>query len=300
MNMKNYFTIEENMKGKTAIITGGTSGIGRTCVEMFCETGVNVVAVGRNTKAGEELEEQINQKGKGQCLFLHCDIRNTEQICEVVQKTADTFGKINVLVNCAGIYPRQARIDEWEEEEINDVLRVNLNSVLMFCKYAMPYLRASKGSIINVSSVHGSTSVQGAVAYDASKGAIDAITRTLAIDEAPNGVRVNNIKPGLIATAMFETSTAQQPDPESFRKWSDQTQWIGRPGRPEEVAYAILFFASDQASFITGAELFVSGGYEYGEGPKIPSPFVHWDEPHIIPQADLESWTHHITLSSLL
>ncbi|SHI86757.1 NAD(P)-dependent dehydrogenase, short-chain alcohol dehydrogenase family [Dethiosulfatibacter aminovorans DSM 17477] len=277
----NYFSIEENMNGKIAFVTGGTSGIGKTCVEMFCEVGMNVVTIGRRNLLGKKLEEDINSKGKGICKFLECDVCDVNRLQEVVDETVKIFGRIDVLVNCAGINPLQARIDEWSEDDLDNIINVNLKSYLLASKYAMPYLRASKGSIVNIGSVHGTTSVQGAVGYDATKGAIDSITRTMAIDEALNGVRVNNVKPGLISTEMLDTFVEQQSDPKSYIKWNNEIQWMGRAGKPEEVAYAVLFLASDQASFITGAELFVSGGYEYGEGKKILNPFTKWDDPNI-------------------
>jgi NAD(P)-dependent dehydrogenase (short-subunit alcohol dehydrogenase family) len=271
-----YISIEQDMHGKTAIITGGTSGIGKACVEMFCEVGVNVVTMGRRKELGERIAEEINAKGKGKCVFFECDVRNTERIREIIEETVRMFGKLDVLVNCAGYFPGQRRVDDWSIEELTDIINTNLMAYIVASKYAMPYLRDSRGSIVNIGSVHGTTSVQGSVGYDATKGAIDAITRTMAIDEAEYGVRVNNVKPGLIATEMFEITTSRQKDKEGFVKWNNDIQWMGRPGRAEEVAYAVLFLASGQASFITGAELMVTGGYELGEGPKVKNPYLDW------------------------
>lgn len=271
-----YFSIEENMRGKTAIITGGTSGIGKACVKMFCEVGVNVVTIGRRISLGTELEQSINKNNKGKCIFLECDVRDVDRLNEVVQFTVEKFGGINILVNCAGYFPGQRRLDDWSIDELHDIINTNLMSYLALSKFALPYLRASKGNIVNIGSVHGTTSVQGSSGYDATKGAIDAITRTLAIDEAENGVRVNNVKPGLIATEMFQTTISRQKDPDGFRDWNNKIQWLGRPGCADEVAYAVLFLASDQASFITGAELMVTGGYEIGEGLKANNPFLDW------------------------
>ena len=273
-----YVSIEESLREKTVIITGGTSGIGKACAEMFAQIGCNTVILGQRAEVGEKIAEDLSRQSPGKCMFTVCDVRQEDQVKKAIETAAGVFGKINVLVNSAGIYPLTARIDEWPREEMERVLQTNLWGTLWCCKYAMPYLRAAGGNIVNIGSVHGTTSVQGAVAYDASKGAIDSITRTLAIDEAENGVRVNNIKPGLIDTEMYRSSVKKQKDPQKFEEWSASTQWLGRPGRAEEVAYAVLFLASDQASFITGAELIVSGGYEYGEGPKKLSPFVCWDE----------------------
>ena len=264
------------MKGKTAIITGGTSGIGKACVRMFCENGANVVTMGRRKELGDALAGEINERGKGKCTFYECDVRNVERLKGIIDKTAQEYGTINILVNCAGYFPGQRRADEWSFDELEDIIHTNLMAYLAASQYALPYLRTSRGNIVNIGSVHGTTSVQGSVGYDATKGAIDSITRTLAIDEAGNGVRVNNVKPGLIATEMFEATTERQKDKDGFIKWNNNVQWMGRPGKAEEVAYAVLFLASDQASFITGAELMVSGGYELGEGLKVCNPYLEW------------------------
>lgn len=271
-----YNSIENLLKGKIAIITGGTSGIGKACVEMFCEVGANVVTMGRRTDLGKALEEKINAQGKGQMVFYECDVRNYDRIKQIIELTVERYGKLDILVNCAGYFPGQRRIDGWSEEELKDIIDTNLFAYIAASKYAMPYLRLTRGNIVNIGSVHGTTSVQGSVGYDATKGAIDSITRSLAIDEARNGVRVNNIKPGLIVTEMFEKTISRQEDKEGFVKWNNDIQWLGRPGVVDEVAYAVLFLASEQASFITGAELMVSGGYELGEGLNVPNPFLSW------------------------
>ena len=272
-----YKSIESYMKGKTAIITGGTSGIGKACVYMFCEVGADVVTIGRREERGRALEEDINGRPGGRCAYYPCDVRDAQRLEEIVEATVKQFGKLDVLVNCAGYFPSQRPVDQYSIEEIHDVINTNLVAYIAASKYALPHLRKSKGNIVNVGSVHGTTSVEGSAGYDATKGAIDAITRTLAIDEARYGVRVNNIKPGLITTEMFERTISQQEDQEGFVKYNREIQWLGRWGEPEEVARTILFMASDWASFITGAELMVSGGYEIGEGPKLPNPYLSWN-----------------------
>jgi len=273
----NFKSIEACMKDKVAIITGGTSGIGKASVYLFCAAGVNVVTIGRREELGNEIAKDINTQSGGKCVFYSCDVRDVNRIKEIVDATITQFGKLDILVNCAGYFPGQKPIDQFSIDEIRDIIDTNLIAYLAASKYAIPHLRKSKGNIVNVGSVHGTTSVEGAVSYDATKGAIDAVTRTLAIDEARYGVRVNNIKPGLITTEMFEQTISRQDDQEGFKKYNREIQWLGRWGMPEEVARAILFMASDWASFITGAELLVSGGYEIGEGPKLPNPYLSWN-----------------------
>lgn len=267
-------SIEESMRGKTAIITGGTSGLGKACVEVFCDADINVVTMGRRTELGKELEQKTNLRGKGKCVFYECDVRDTDRINEIVELTVKQFGHLDVLVNCAGYFQEQKPVDQRSLEEIRDILDTNLVAYLAACKYALPYLRKTKGNIVNIGSVHGTASAEGCVGYDATKGAIDSITRTLAIDEARYGVRVNNIKPGLIYTEMFEKNIARQEEQEKFVQWHKGIQWMGRWGEPIEVAHAVLFMASDWASYITGAELMVTGGYEIGEGLKVPNEFL--------------------------
>ena len=263
-------SIEEGMKGKIAIITGGTMGIGKACVKAFCYAGVNVVAADRSIDLGNALAKELTGKGPGNCLFFECDVSNTERIKELVEFTVEQFGRIDVLVNCAGYFPLQRPIDEVSIKDFNDILAVNLVAYYAGCKYALPYLRTTKGNIVNIGSVIGTTGDEGAATYCATKGGITSLTRSLAVDEARNGVRVNEIKPGHICNEMFEKTVSRQKDPEAFLAYSEALQWIGRGGTSEEVALAVLFMASEWASFITGAELMVTGGFEIGEGLKKP------------------------------
>jgi NAD(P)-dependent dehydrogenase (short-subunit alcohol dehydrogenase family) len=271
-----YRSVEECVKGKAAFVTGGTMGIGKACVRVFCAAGINVVTVGRSVDKGEALAKEINAQGKGKCIFHECDVTNSKRLQELIDLTAKTFGKLDILVNCAGYFPLQVPIDMTSIEDYKAVLECNLVAYFVAAKHALPYLRTSKGNIINVGSVLGTTGDEGSVAYSSTKGAIHTMTRALAIDEGRNGVRVNEIKPGHICTEMFELTTERQEDKEGFIKYSDGLQWMGRGGSAEECAYAMLFLASDWASFITGIELHVTGGFEIGEGPKLPNPYLKW------------------------
>jgi NAD(P)-dependent dehydrogenase (short-subunit alcohol dehydrogenase family) len=221
---------------------------------------------GRNVAKGEALEAEINKEGKGQCIFMPCDVKNTDRLGEVTDLAAEKFGRLDVLVNCAGYFPAAEPIDEITEDMYIDVIQTNLTPYFMCSKYALPHLRKSRGAIVNIGSIVATTGGSQCQAYCCSKGAIEAFTRSLAIDEARNGVRVNEVKPGHINTEIFEQMLARQEDQESYLSYFDHVQVLGRGGQPEEVAYAVLFLASDWASFITGAELLVSGGYELGEG----------------------------------
>ena len=261
-----YRTLEQTVQGKTAIITGGTAGIGKACVEVFCAAGMNVVTLGRSRDKGLRLAEEINAAGRGQCLFFECDVKNTARIREIVRLTAERFGGIDALVNCAGVFPEPKAIDDVSEEQYRDILENNLVSYFSFCKYSLPYIRQAKGSIVNIGSIIACTGGRHCQAYLSSKGAIEALTRGLALDEATNGVRVNEIKPGHINTEIFQQMLDRSDNPDELRRYFDQVQCLGRGGQPEEVAYAVLFMISGWSSFITGTDLIVSGGYELGEG----------------------------------
>jgi len=273
MNYK--LPIEEEMKGKVAIITGGTSGIGQACVKVFCDAGVNVVTLGRRIENGEALEKEINARGKGKCTYIACDVRDVDRIKFVVEETARLYGRIDTLVNVAGYFPKQHPIDDETCEEFEDVINTNIRSYVMFAKYAMPYLRTSKGSVVNIGSITAHVGVQGCADYLVTKGGIEAFTRGLSFDEAFNGVRVNEIKPGAIQSEISAELYGKDP---AYNDYMQHVQTIGRNGRPEEIAYAALFLASDWASFITGIELLVSGGYEMGESYRQLCPYTKWPE----------------------
>lgn len=272
--MKPYFSIEENMKGKVAFMTGGTRGIGKATVETFVQAGVNVVFVGRGQEDGHELAEELNALGKGEATYMECNVTDHKKLEACIEATYKKYGKLNTLFNCAGVFPAQKPADQYSVEEFNRILDINLVSYFVGIRKALPYLRESKGVILNVGSVLGLQGDEGACAYTATKGAIETMTRTIACDEARNGVRVCEIKPGHINTEMFAITTREQDDPEGFVRYSDSLQWMNRGGEPEEIAYAALFLASDWASFITGTDLLVTGGYEIGEGPKPINPFM--------------------------
>jgi len=271
-----YKRFEESVYGKTAIITGGTSGIGKTCVEVFCAAGVNVITMGRSVENGKKLEQTINEQNKGKCTFYECNIKNSTRLKEIIELSVEEFGRLDILVNCAGYFPEQKPIDCISKEMFEDVLETNLTAYFMGCKYSLPYLRTSKGSIINIGSVVGTVGAEGALAYSCTKGAISSFTRSLAIDEARNGVRVNEVKPGHIATEMFELTTSKVKNPDAYIDYFDHVQWMGRGGRAQEVAYMVLFLGSDWASFITGESIHVSGGYEIGQGVKVPNELLVW------------------------
>jgi NAD(P)-dependent dehydrogenase (short-subunit alcohol dehydrogenase family) len=267
--------IENSFKNKVVIITGGTTGIGRGCVHGFMKYGANVVFCGRNIERGRAVETEMTERySPNRCVFREVDVSDHEQVRELVEFTAKEFGRIDTLVNNAGYFPLQRPSDAITIEEFRNVLDNNLVAYFSGIKYSLPYLRATKGSVINIGSVLGITGDEGSAAYTATKGAIETMTRSIAADEGRYGVRINEIKPGHINTDMFRKTTSMQEDMEGFIKYSDTLQWLGRGGTSAEIACAVMFLASNWASYITGTDLLVSGGYEIGEGPKKKNPYL--------------------------
>jgi len=272
--MNEFFTIEDDMKGKVAFMTGGTSGIGRATVTTFAQAGVNVVFVGRTVERGREIEKELNLLGKGEVTYMECNVTDSDRLEECVKTAAEKYGRLDVLFNCAGVFPPQKPSTSYSLDEYMKILNTNLVPYFVTIKAALPYLRKTRGVIINTGSVLGYQGDEGACAYTATKGAIETMTKTIAIDEARYGVRCVEVKPGHINTEMFLKTTSEQADPKGFVHYSDSLQWLNRGGEPEEIAYAVLFLASGWASFITGTDLYVTGGFEIGEGPKPINPFM--------------------------
>jgi NAD(P)-dependent dehydrogenase (short-subunit alcohol dehydrogenase family) len=263
-------TFMDSIKGLKVIITGGSKGIGKGCAKVFCEAGADVVICSRNESEGELTAREISEKSTGKCEHLKCDVSNPDEVNRLVEYTIKIFGKLDCIINNAGYYPPQRLIDEISIEEFRQIIDTNLIGLFAGCKFALPYLRSSGGSIINMGSVIGSVGQEGASIYTATKGAISSLTKSLAIDEARNGVRVNAVLPGNIISEMYNKNRSRDPDPEEFDRMSNGVQWMGRGGTIEEVGNTCLFLASSGTSFITGAEIYITGGYELGEGQKIP------------------------------
>ncbi len=262
------FSIAEEMKGKVVIVTGGNKGIGKGCAEVFCDVGANVVICGRNVRDGEDTCVEINAKGGGHCDFYRCDVSVEAEIIDLVRFTTDKYGRLDCMINNAAYHPPEKRIDDVPLVEVEDVLRNNFLSVFSGCKYALPHLRKTKGSIINVSSVLQVTGTESVYAYVAAKGAIGSFTKSLAIDEAQHGVRVNALLPGNILTDIYYDNLSREDNPQEFEDYSNHVQWMGRGGQPKEMGMACLFLASSMSSFVTGISLLASGGFEIGEGAK--------------------------------
>ncbi|HZQ05844.1 MAG TPA: SDR family oxidoreductase [Anaerolineae bacterium] len=255
---------------KVTLITGGSKGIGEGCARVFVAAGASVMICARGREAGEALAQELSAKGPGTCHFEPCDVSKPEEIQQVIDKTVALYGRLDCLINNAGWHPPHKTIDEFSIEDFRDLLNLNLVSCFAAAKYALPYIRQVRGSIINMGSIVGEYGQWQATIYCATKGGIQGFTKALAIDEAKHGVRVNAVLPGNIVTQSRIDLEARLENGQAFHDFVEGWQWLGRSGTIEETGQVCLFLASDAASFLTGIELVVTGGQELGQGPRVP------------------------------
>lgn len=246
------------MQDKVAVITGASSGIGRATALLFAGKGAKVVAVGRNEKELGLL--RAGAKGaEGSIKVLLADVSETSQVDRLITETADGFGRIDVLVNAAGIIKNgtveNTTLDDWDK-----MMNINLRSVFYIMQKCVPYLEESKGNIVNVSSVTGPRSFPGVLAYCVSKAAVDQLTRCSALELAEKGIRVNAVNPGVVVTNIHKRGGMNDEAYEKFLEHSKTTHPLGRVGEPAEIAELIFFLASDKAAWITGATYEIDGG----------------------------------------
>jgi NAD(P)-dependent dehydrogenase (short-subunit alcohol dehydrogenase family) len=247
------------LRGKSAIVTGAASGIGRATALLFAGEGATVIAMDRDPKGGASVQHAMASRG-GDGVFVEGDVTSAHDCRRAVNAATARTGRLDALVNVAGII-RRASVVETTEEEWDQVLAVNVKSVYLMGRYAIP-LMASRGggAIVNVSSGWGLVGGRAAAAYCASKAAVVNLTRAMALDHAEQGIRVNCVCPGDTNTAMLlEEARQLGVKPERFVRQAAERP-LGRIGEPDDIARAILYLASDDASFVTGAILVVDGG----------------------------------------
>ena len=252
---------------KVVIITGGSKGIGKGCVEVFVGAGAKIVFCARSSDEGEALARKLNASGPGEANFVQCDVSKVDEMQNLINTTIQKYGQLDCLINNAGWHPPHKPIDDFSVDEFHELLDLNLVSIFAACKFALPHLRKTKGNIINISSLVGAMGQLHATTYVATKGAITAFTKALAIDEAKHDVRVNSVSPGNVYTPLWQEAIDAAPDPKQCRDDGEAAQPLGRMGTIEEVGKLCLFIASD-ATFTTGVDHIISGGAELGYGRK--------------------------------
>ena len=244
---------------RIALITGGNRGIGLATARLFAAEGAQVVLFARDVAAGAAAAGGIPGAH-----FVSGDVTRAADCEHGVAETLRLCGGLDILVNCAGIIHRNRTVEQTSEAEWDATFDVNVKGTFLMCKYALPALRERRGCIVNVSSYVGLVGFAGAAAYAASKAAIINLTRSMALDHAREGIRVNAVRPGSVETDMFHAAWQQFGDVDAAQRLWAEKHPLGRIAAPEEVARAILFLASHDASFITGAALPVDGGITAG------------------------------------
>jgi NAD(P)-dependent dehydrogenase (short-subunit alcohol dehydrogenase family) len=248
----------ERLRGKVAIITGSTLGIGAATARLFVQQGARVVL---NSHIHDAAAERISSElGSGHSLFVQADVADTGAMRDLVDKTIAKFGKVDVLVNNAGMNvfadPLQMTDEEWQR-----CFSVDLEGAWNTTRAVLPFmLEQSAGSIINIASVHGHKIIPGCFPYPVAKHALIGLTRSLGIEYAARGVRVNSISPGLIMTEAIQSWFASCPDPVAEQQRQAALLPCRRIGMPEEVAYTAVFLASDEARFINATDILIDGG----------------------------------------
>lgn len=246
------------VKGKVAVVTGASSGIGRATARLFAMNGASVVAVGRNEAELGKLRDEI-RNGDGSIRIQLADMTENSQIDRLVSETVEHLGRIDILVNAAGII-KNGNIEDTTLDEWDKMLNINLRCVFYMMQKCVPHLVETKGNIVNVSSVTGPRAFPNVLAYCVSKAGVDQLTRCAALELAPKGVRVNAVNPGVVVTNLHKRSGMDERKYEAFLQHSKSTHPLGRVGSPDEVAELILFLASDKAGWITAATYEIDGG----------------------------------------
>lgn len=252
----------KRVEGKVAIVTGGASGIGKASCQILAKEGAQVAVTDIDDEKGQEVVQEIEKSG-GIAMYWNLDTSDEEHVKKIFDEIEEEFGPVDVLVNNAGISGADKPTHTVSREEWMKVISVNVNGVFYCTKHAVISMKESGGgSIINLSSIYGIVGAPDLPPYHASKGAVRVMSKTDALLYADDNIRVNSVHPGFIWTPLVEELGKESPGGvDEFRKELDSLHPIGHVGEPEDIAYGILYLASDESKFVTGSELVIDGGY---------------------------------------
>ena len=251
-----------DLKGKVALITGASSGLGAATAKLFASLGAKLSLTGRNEANLKLVVDECKCVGPADAeppLMVLGDVCSESDVAKLVDATTKKFGRLDILVNNAGIFALDT-IQNTSLENFDRMMNTNLRSVFQLTMLCVPHLIETRGNIVNVSSITGTRAINGMVSYCMSKAAMDQMTSCIALELAPKGVRVNSINPGVIVTEIHKRGGMSEDDYAKFLQIAKERQPLGRVGDPEEVAQAIAFLASSNASFITGEHVHTDGG----------------------------------------
>ncbi|HEX5959889.1 MAG TPA: glucose 1-dehydrogenase [Rhodanobacteraceae bacterium] len=250
------------LDGKVAVVTGGAVGIGAACARRMLQEGARVAIVDILDEPGGKLAQELAGTGKA-AIYLHADVAREQEVATAIDTAAATFGQLDVLVNNAGIAGPDKPTHLLTEQDWDRVFAINVKGVFLCTKHALRHLRRNGGgSIINLSSIYGLVGAPDVPPYHASKGAVRLMSKTDALQYAADGIRVNSIHPGFIWTPMVQGYlAAHSGDRPAQRSNLDALHPLGHMGEPDDIAWGVVYLASDESKFVTGSELVIDGGY---------------------------------------
>ena len=249
------------LEDKVAIVTGAALGLGRATALRMAEEGASIAVLDNLEREGGALVDEMVDHGHSAC-FWRCDVTREAEVSRVVGEVVARFGRLDILVNNAGVSGANKPTHELTEAEWDFVQAVNVKGVFFCTKHAVPHMkRAGGGSIINLSSIYGLVSAPDVPPYHASKGAVRMMSKTDALIYAPDKIRVNSVHPGFIWTPMVQHFLEGAPDADEGRKQVDALHPLGHIGEPDDIAWGVVYLASEESKFMTGAELVIDGGY---------------------------------------
>lgn len=261
----------KRLEDKIAIVTGGATGIGEAISKKFASEGAGVLVVGMPQDPVKSVIDDI-KKAKGKAIGFSADISSEDNAREAVETAVKHFGRLDILINNAGVYPEVNTVDEYSSEAFDNLLKNNLRTAFLMTRYAIPHLKKSKGCIVSAGSEAGKIGIPNVTPYGGTKGFMHAFMKGVAAEQAKNGIRANCVAPGPIDTAWTHKETSDIN--KKIEKQMISATPLGRRGTPEEIANVYLFLASDEASYVTGAVYSADGGITIGKGPvgdEVPS-----------------------------